>query len=106
MVIEMAISRRTERAMARLMCGVKSVDRKNNEHLMEMLGLEETLDKMAKVNGILWYGHMVRRDDDNVLKKSLMLEVNAGCRLSFFFLFFLGFFIFFHFFNQLSFFFN
>ena len=97
MVIEMAISRRTERAMARLMCGVKSVDRKNNEHLMEMLGLEETLDKMAKVNGILWYGHMVRRDDDNVLKKSLMLEVNAGCPLSFF-LIFSGFFIFFSFF--------
>ena len=42
-----------------------------------MLGLEETLDKMAKVNGVLWYEHVVRRDDDNVLKKALMLEVNG-----------------------------
>ena len=49
----MAISRRTERAMVRSMCGVKLVDRKNNEELMEKLGLEETLDKMAKANGVL-----------------------------------------------------
>ena len=41
---EMAILRRTEIAMVRLMCGVKLVDRKNMEELMEMLGLKETLD--------------------------------------------------------------
>ena len=35
---EMAILRRTERAMVRSMCGVKLVDRKNTEELMEMLG--------------------------------------------------------------------
>ena len=73
----MAISRRTERAMVRSMSGVKLVDRKNNEELMEMLGLEETLGKMAKVNGVLWYKHVVRWDDDNILKKALMLEVNG-----------------------------
>ena len=53
------------------------VDRKNNEELMKMLGLEEILDKMAKINGVLWHGQVVRRDDDNVLKKALMLEVNG-----------------------------
>ena len=42
-----------------------------------MLGLKETLDKMAKVNGVLRYEHVVRRDDDNILKKALMLEVNG-----------------------------
>ena len=35
----MAILRRTERAMMRSMCGVKLVDRKKLEELMEMLGL-------------------------------------------------------------------
>ena len=39
---EMAILRRTERAMVRSMCGVKLVDRKNMEELMEMLGLRVT----------------------------------------------------------------
>ena len=73
----MAISGRTESAMLRSMCVVKLVDRKNNEELIKMLGLEEILDKMVKVNGVLWHGQVVRRDDDNVLKKALMLEVNG-----------------------------
>ena len=29
------------------------MDGKNDEKLMEMLGLKETFDKMAKVNGVL-----------------------------------------------------
>ena len=73
----MAISERTESVMLRSMCAVKLVDRKNNEELMKMLGLEEILDKMAKINGVLRHGQVVRRDDDNVLKKALMLEVNG-----------------------------
>ena len=71
----MAILRRTERAMMRSMCGVKFVDRKMEE-LMEMLGLNETLDRMAKANGLRWYGDVIRRDDDNILKRAMMLEVN------------------------------
>ena len=47
---EMAVLRRTERVMERSMCGVKLVDRKKMEELMEMLGLKETLDRMAKAN--------------------------------------------------------
>ena len=74
---EMAILRRTERAMVRSISGVKLVDRKNTEELMEMLGLKKTLDRMAKVNGVRWYGHVIRRDDDNILKKIMMMEVNG-----------------------------
>ena len=70
----MAILRRTERALVRSMSGVKLVDRKNMEELIEMLGLKATLDRMAKANGIRWYGRVIRRDDDNILK---MLEVNG-----------------------------
>ena len=53
------------------------MDRKNTEELMKMLGLKETLDKMAKANGVRWYGHVVRRDDDSILKKAMMFEVNG-----------------------------
>ena len=49
---EMAILRKTERAMVRSMCGVKLVDRKKMEDLMEMLSLKEMLDRMAKANGV------------------------------------------------------
>ena len=68
---EMIILRRAERAMVRSMCGVKLVDRKNTEDLMKMLGLKETLDKMAQVNGGRWYGHVVRRDEEIILKKTI-----------------------------------
>ena len=37
---EMAILRRTERAMIRAMCGVKLLDRRNSKELMDMLGIE------------------------------------------------------------------
>ena len=73
----MAILRRTKRAMVRSMCGVKLVDRKNAEELMEMLGLKKTLDRMAKANGVRWCGHVIRREDDNMLKKAMMMEVNG-----------------------------
>ena len=74
---EMAILRRSERAMVKSICGVKLVDRKKMEELMEMLGLKETLDRMAKANGVRWYGHVIRRDGDNILKKAMMLKVNG-----------------------------
>ena len=56
----MAILRRTERVMVRSMCGVKLVDRKKMENLMKMLGLKDTLDIMAKTNGVRWYGHVTK----------------------------------------------
>ena len=41
---------------------------------MEMLVLKETLDRMAKVNQARWYGHVVRCNDDNILKKAGVLN--------------------------------
>nr|XP_006819333.1 PREDICTED: uncharacterized protein LOC100372979 [Saccoglossus kowalevskii] len=42
---ELGILRRTERAMVRVMCGVKLMDRKITEDLMQMLGLKEAVDQ-------------------------------------------------------------
>ena len=64
---EMAILRRTERAMVRAMRGAKRMEKKRTEDLMEMLGLKETAVQMAKANGVRWYSHMLRRDDRHVL---------------------------------------
>ena len=41
---------------------------------MDMLGLKETVDGLAKANGIRWYGHALRRDNDSVLKFGLDVE--------------------------------
>ena len=74
---EKAILRRMERAMIRAMCGQKVVDRKTTEEQMDMLGLKETIDWLATVNGVRWYGHVLRRDDDSVLRVALNLEVSG-----------------------------
>ena len=60
--------------MARAMCGQKVVDRKTNEEQMDMLGLKETVDRLATANGVRWYGHVLRRDDNSVLRVALNLE--------------------------------
>ena len=54
---------RTARAMVRTMCGQKVVDRKTTEEQMDLLGLRETIDRLATANRVIWYGHVVRRDD-------------------------------------------
>ena len=58
------------------MCGQKVVDRKTTEEQMDMLGLKETIDRLATANGVRWYGHVLRRDDDSVLKVALDFEVS------------------------------
>ena len=73
----MAILGRTERTMVRAMCGAKLMEKKRTEDLMEMLGLKETVVKMAKANGVRWYGHVSRRDDGHVLGKALGFEVRG-----------------------------
>ena len=41
-----------------------------------MLGLKETIDRLATANGIRWYGHVLRRNDGSVLRVALNLEVS------------------------------
>ena len=38
---------------------------------------KETLVQMAKVNGVRWYGHVLRRHDGHVLRKALEFEVKG-----------------------------
>ena len=64
--------------MVRAMCGQKVVDRKTTKKQMDMLGLKETIDRLATANGVRWYGHVLRRDDDSVLKVALDLEVSGN----------------------------
>ena len=70
---EKASLRRRERAM----CSQKVVDRKTTKEQMEMLGLRENIDQLATANGVGWYGHVLRRDNDSVLRVALDLEVNG-----------------------------
>ena len=59
----MAILRRTERAMIQAMCGVKLLDQRNSEELMDMLGVKESLDRMDKASSMRCNGHVLRKED-------------------------------------------
>ena len=61
--------------MVRAMCGAKLMEKKRTKDLMEMLELKETKVQMAKVNGVRWYKHVLRKDDGHILRKVLEFEV-------------------------------
>ena len=67
--IEMGILQRTERSLVRAMCGVQLKDRERSTDLMFMLGLKETIHKLAMENSVRWYGHVLRREDGHVLRR-------------------------------------
>ena len=75
----MAILRRTKKAMMRAMCGVKIIEKRRGQELMSLLGSKDTLDGLARASGVQWYGHVLRRDNGNVLRRALVFEV-AGRR--------------------------
>ena len=59
------------------MCGVKLVDKRNTVELMDMLGLKEAADKLARANGVRWCGHVLRRPKKDVLIKAMVHEVDG-----------------------------
>ena len=65
------MKKQLQRAMVRAMCGQKVVDKKTNEEQMDMLGLKETIDRLATANRVRGYGHELRRDDNSVLRVAL-----------------------------------
>ena len=60
------------------MCGVKLIDRRNCEELMDMFGIKESLDRMAKARSMRWYDHVLRKEDKNVILKALKFEVSSN----------------------------
>ena len=47
------------------------MDKKLTKDLMQMLALIETMDQLAKANGVRWYGHVLRKDKNNFLRRAL-----------------------------------
>ena len=74
---ENAILRRTERAMVRAICGQKIVHRNTTEEQMGMLGFNKTIDRLATASEVRWYGHVLRSDDDSMLRVALDLEITC-----------------------------
>ena len=69
----MGILRRTERAI----CGAKVADRKNTEDMMDMLDVNQTIDKMAKARGVRWLRHIWRKEDGDIVRNVLEFNVEG-----------------------------
>ena len=74
---KLVILRTAERSMVRAMCGVKLVDKRNTEELMDMLGLKKAVDKLARANGVRWYGHVMRQPEEDILMKAIVHKVDG-----------------------------
>jgi len=67
---------RTEMRMLRWILGVSLKDKKRNEVIRKTLAVACITDKIR--DAILrWYGHVMRREDENSMKRILTAEVNG-----------------------------
>ena len=69
------VLRRAERAMVRMMCGVRLRDRKSSSELMSMAGLSEDIVVVARKSRLRWYGHVLRKTEDDGTRRALELVV-------------------------------
>ena len=50
----------------------------DSEELIDKLGMKESLDRMAKASSMRWHGHVLRKEDENVIVKALKFEVSGS----------------------------
>ena len=67
---------RAEMRMVRWMCGVKLKDRLPSKELRERLGIDDIALALQQ-NRLRWYGHVLRKDDDDWVKKCMEYEVQG-----------------------------
>jgi len=67
---------RAEMRMARCMCGIKLKDGLPGKELRERLGIDD-IALVLQQNRLCWYGHVLREDDDNWVKKCMEYEVEG-----------------------------
>ena len=47
---------------------------------MDVQWFKETIERLATANGVRWYEHALRRDDNSVLRVAMDLEVSGKRR--------------------------
>jgi len=63
--------------MVRWMCGVKLQDRIPSKGLRERLGLDDMISILQQ-NRLRWYGHVLRKEDNDWVKKCVEYEVESA----------------------------
>ena len=52
------------------MCEVQLKDRKIPKDYMFMSGMTETMDQLAMADSVCWYGNVLRKEDDHILRRA------------------------------------
>ena len=68
---------RAEMRIVRWMCGVKLKDRLPSKELRERIGVND-IALILQQNRLRWYGHVLRKDDDDWVKKCMEYEVEGS----------------------------
>ena len=63
--------------MVRWMCGVKLQDTVPSKELRERLGLDDIISVLQQ-NRLQWYGHVLRKEDNDWVKKRMEYEVEGA----------------------------
>jgi hypothetical protein len=72
---EDCVMQKAERATVRTMCGVKFRDRKSNNEMMSVIGLNEDIVTLVRKSRLRWYGHVMKRDEGVGIRSMLEYEV-------------------------------
>ena len=67
--------------MVRWMCGVKLQDRVPSKELRGRLGLHDIISVLISVlqqNRLRWYGHVLRKEDNDWVKKCMEYKVEGA----------------------------
>ena len=62
--------------MIRWLCGVSMKDRKTSEELRELAGVEP-ITTVIKSGRLRWYEHVIRKSDEDWVKKSMEYRVES-----------------------------
>jgi len=68
---------RAEIRIVRWMCGVKLKDRLSSKELRERLGIDD-IALVLQQNRLRWYGHVLQKDYDDLVKKCMEYEVQGS----------------------------
>jgi len=68
---------RAEMRMVRWMCGIKLKDRLPSKELRQRLGVDN-IALILQQNRLRWYGHVLRKDDDDWVKKCMEYAVEGS----------------------------
>ena len=63
--------------MIRWLCGIKAKDRDPSKELRERLGLDNIILGLQQ-NRLRWYGHVLRKEDSDWVKKCMEYEVEGA----------------------------